>query len=199
MKQLPKLKLLFGIFSIIAALLSVIIVVREFINIQPSVLSLLVGIAGTITGAILAFGIGLFSDKKFVAKVFISYSMKDSDFVSKLTKDLMRNGFQVLTLDNVVLVGDNIREKVVDSIQNADFFVVVMSKDAVESSWVSDELEFAIKNNKRVLPVLKEKIDLPSKIKSIQYADFTADYNSAISALLKSLQASFHDSKKQPV
>ena len=196
MKKLPKLEFLVGIFSIVAVLISVVVVVKEFINIQPSVLSLLVGVAGTIVGAILAYGIGLFADKRFTAKVFISYSMKDADFVSKLTKDLTRTGFQVLTLNNVVLVGDNIKEKISDSIQNSDFFVVVLSQESAESSWVSSELDIALKNNKKVFPVLKEKVGLPDKLGSVQYADFTTDYDSALSMLIKSLRANPRASKR---
>ena len=122
--------------------------------------------------------------------------MKDADFVSKLTKDLTRTGFQVLTLNNVVLVGDNIKEKISDSIQNSDFFVVVLSQESAESSWVSSELDIALKNNKKVFPVLKEKVGLPDKLGSVQYADFTTDYDSALSMLIKSLRANPRASKR---
>ncbi|MHB8778758.1 MAG: toll/interleukin-1 receptor domain-containing protein [Anaerolineales bacterium] len=190
MKQLSKLEFLTTIFSIVAALISVVVIVKEFINIEPSALGLVVGVVGSIVGAILAYGIGWLSDNKSTAKVFISYSMKDSDFVGKLTKDLARTGFQVFTLNSVVLVGDNIKDKIADSIQNADFFIVVLSKDASESSWVSNELELAIKNNKKVFPILKDKVNIPIELESIQYADFTTNYDSAVSILVKSLRAS---------
>lgn len=117
----------------------------------------------------------------------------------KLSNDLSRAGFQVLRLDNVVMVGDNIQDKINESIQKADFFVAVMSKESLESDWVLRELEIAAKSKKKIFPVLKENVPLPPLMGSIQYADFTKEYDSAILSLAKSLRASTRSRKAESV
>jgi len=195
MKRFRNPQVLIAMIGMLATLLSVVIVSIEFVNIRPTISSLLVGVVGTILGAVIAFVFASSFETNPSAKVFVSYSNKDFEFAKKLSKDLTRNGFQVLKIDNVVLVGDNIREKIIDSVQSADFFVIIISKDALESQWISHELELATKSNKKVFPVLKEKIDLPLPIAEIQYADFSANYETAISSLIKSLRANSRDLK----
>lgn len=204
MKRAPELRTLIGIISIVAALTSVVAVIIAFIKIQPSPISITVPLAGSIVGAVIgtmvSAVIALFSDKRLTAKVFISYSKKDVDFVRKLTKDLAQNGFQVITCDSAVLVGDDIEEKVVTSIENTDFFISVLSKEDSNSSRILNELKTAYDKKKKIFPVLKDKeeeVNIPSLIKPIRYADFTTDYNSAISMLIKSLKANSRVSKKQ--
>lgn len=195
MKRLLKSETLTAIISIVAATASILAIGSEFIKISPDVISLLVGILGILVGVITSYSFFLISSKKETAKIYISYSLKDNDFVLKLSNDLSRDGFQVLRLDNVVMVGDNIQDKILESIEKADFFITVISNNSLESEWVTRELKIAEGSKKKVFPVLKDDVPLPSQMQSIQYADFTKEYNTAISALVKSLQASIRTSK----
>ena len=197
MKRLLKSETLTAIISIIAAIASILAIGSEFVKISPSVTGVLVSIIGVILGAVISVFFVLIVNKKESAKIFISYSLKDDDFVRKLSNDLSRDGFQVLRQDNVVMVGDNIQEKIIESIHKADFFVAVMSQESLESDWVIKELAIAPESRKKIFPILKENVHLPQSMESIQYADFTKEYDSAISALVKSLRASIRTSKTE--
>ncbi|NOH03670.1 MAG: TIR domain-containing protein [Chloroflexi bacterium] len=199
MKRLLKSETLTAVISVIATIVSILAIGSEFINYLPSISGLLVSIFGVILGAGISVFVLSILSKKDSAKVFISYSLKDNDFVLKLSNDLSRAGFQVLRLDNVVMVGDNIQDKINESIQKADFFVAVMSKESLESDWVLRELEIAAKSKKKIFPVLKENVPLPPLMESIQYADFTKEYDSAILSLAKSLRASTRSRKAESV
>ena len=197
MKRLLKSETLTAIISVIAAIVSILAIGSEFIKISPTVTGLLVSIVGAILGVVISVFFVFIVNKKESAKIFISYSLKDNDFVQKLSNDLSRDGFQVLKLDNVVMVGDNIQEKIIESIKKVDFFVVVMSQESLESDWIMKEIAIATENRKKIFPVLKENVPLPSSMEFIQYADFTKEYDSAISALVKSLRASIRTSKTE--
>lgn len=185
------------ITSVAAVIVSIVAISSEFIRLSPDVIGVLVGLIGIIFGVIGSYSVLLISNQRKTGKVFISYSLKDNDFVLKLSNDLSRDGFQVLRLDNVVMVGDNIQDKINESIQKADFFITVLSQDSLESDWVRKELDIATKNNKKIFPVLKENIPLPQQMASIQYADFTKEYGTAISLLAKSLRASERSTKNE--
>jgi hypothetical protein len=195
MKRLLKSETLTAIISIAAATVSILAIGSEFIKISPDVINLLVSIVGVIVGVIASYSFFLILNKRETAKIFISYSLKDTDFVLKLSNDLSRDGFQVLRLDNVVMVGDNIQDKILESIEKADFFITIISNESLESEWVARELKIAEGSKKKVFPVLKDDVPLPPPMQSIQYADFTKEYNTAISALVKSLRASVRTSK----
>ncbi len=197
MKRLLKSETLTAIISVIAAIASILAIGSEFIKISPTVTGILVSIVGVILGAVISVSFMFFINKKETAKVFISYSLKDDDFVRKLSNDLSRDGFEVLRLDNVVMVGDNIQDKINESIQKADFFLTVISKESSESDWVLKELDIAAKSKKKIFPVLKENVPLHPLMASIQYADFTKEYDSAFFALVKSLRASTRTSKAE--
>ena len=115
-------------------------------------------------------------------KIFISHSSKDKDFVIKLVDDLYKLGNQPWLDEWEIKVGDCIVTKVEHGITEADYVVVVLSRNSVVSNWVErewktkywDEIE---KNQILVLPILIEDCDIPSLIKTKKYADFRNSYS----------------------
>jgi ActR/RegA family two-component response regulator len=114
-------------------------------------------------------------------KSFISYSSMDRRFVRKLATDLKRRGAQVWLDEWEIKVGDEIRQRIEHGISEYDYFVVILSKHSVESTWVEKELNAAFmkeitKKRIVILPVLAEKCDIPPLISGKKYADFTKSY-----------------------
>ena len=77
-------------------------------------------------------------------KVFISYAREDSRFVEKLTRDLVRDGFDVRRDLERLRGGDSFPAKIADAIKDSDFFLLVVSRSSNKSDWVRDELEKAV-------------------------------------------------------
>ena len=67
---------------------------------------------------------------------FISHSAKDKPFVRKLAADLVANGVKVWLDEQRILVGDSIPEKIAQGLAESDFFLIVVSQNSVQSSWV---------------------------------------------------------------
>jgi hypothetical protein len=57
----------------------------------------------------------------------------------------------------------------------------------VDSPSAMDEISYAVRGGKRILPVLLRVCEIPYRLERFQYADFTTDYNTGFSQLLKEL------------
>ena len=92
---------------------------------------------------------------KKVPLIFISYSRKDKDYVSKLTQVLRNKGFAVW-LDDQIDYGKAWPRVIEEHLNNCDAFVLVMTPRSRESHWVTCELNYALEKKKLILPILLE-------------------------------------------
>src|SRR5438477_9470965 len=126
-------------------------------------------------------------------RLFVSHSWKDKFFVNKLAEQLTARGVDVWVDSAELKVGDSLMQSVGNAIQDIDYFAIVLSHNSVSSGWVQRELQLAMalfleKKNRRILPILIEKCEIPPFLKDLVYADFT-DPSSFDSAVLKVLNA----------
>ncbi|NUM46474.1 MAG: TIR domain-containing protein [Anaerolineales bacterium] len=108
-------------------------------------------------------------------RVFISYSRRDKEFVLKLHEALVAQGFETWVDWEGIPLGTDWWKEIVEGIQNSDNFVFVISPDSVASKVCADELQTAIDNNKRLVPVLiREEKGMVSQIRpELQAINFT--------------------------
>lgn len=85
--------------------------------------------------------------------VFISYSHDDEEYVDRLKARLEKNGVRTWT-DSQIAFGSSFRREIRDAINDCAAFVVVMSTDSEDSIEIESELEWALRKNKPVLPLL---------------------------------------------
>jgi WD40 repeat protein len=86
--------------------------------------------------------------------VFISYSRKDKAFVQKLNDALDNSGIQAwVDWEGIELAADWM-QTISTGIQTHDAFIFVISPDSLKSEICMDELELAIKFNKKLIPVI---------------------------------------------
>lgn len=127
-------------------------------------------------------------------KLFVSYSVRDKEFVQKLVADLVAAGLHVWINMWEITVGDSIVDKINHGISASDYLVAVISKNSVRSKWVSEELNAAtvrkIEQDRRafILPVLIERVELPPLLAHLKYADFRDHYDVGFQSLLAALQ-----------
>ncbi|MCL4267354.1 MAG: TIR domain-containing protein [Anaerolineae bacterium] len=86
--------------------------------------------------------------------IFISYSRKDKPFVQKLHNHLVNAGLETwVDWQGIPLTADWWQE-IKQGIENADAFAFVVSPDSLKSKVCSDEIQTAVDNNKRLIPIL---------------------------------------------
>jgi hypothetical protein len=92
-------------------------------------------------------------------EVFISYSRKDAIFARRL--DIaFKIANRVIWVDWLNIPrGENFREEIEHGIEVSDTFLCVVTEDWLTSEMCQWELQYARKNSKRVIPLIRQRID----------------------------------------
>jgi hypothetical protein len=131
-------------------------------------------------------------------RLFISHSWKDKFFVNKLGEQLAARGVEVWVDSAELKVGDSLFLSISKAIADNDYFAIILSHNSVSSDWVQRELQLAMnlvleKKNRRILPILIERCEIPLFLRDLLYADFTdpRNFDSALVRLLGALGIEF--------
>jgi TIR domain/WD domain, G-beta repeat len=104
-----------------------------------------------------------------MADVFISYSRRDSEFVSGLNEALEKRDYDVwVDLENIPPTAEWLAE-VYSGIEGSDVFVFVISPDSIASKVCQQELAHAVEHNKRLVPIVCREVDsedVPESLRS---------------------------------
>jgi len=131
-------------------------------------------------------------DKKAI--VFISYTHKDREKVSLLASYLSRLGLKIWMDTKELVGGQVIVQEISKAISESDLYLVCLSKNAVQSQWVLNELNIAltletIKGRPKVIPVMIEMCDLPIALTGRHYVDFTGSLSEAKDKIRQSVKS----------
>jgi len=123
-----------------------------------------------------------------VPSVFLSHTSVDKPFVEKLGKDLKKLGVNVWFDKWEIKVGDSITWKIEDGIRENEYLAIVLSPEALNSSWVKSEISAAwVKqmNTKKIvlLPILYRDCNIPLLLADRKYADFRKEYSLGLAEL----------------
>jgi formylglycine-generating enzyme required for sulfatase activity len=131
-----------------------------------------------------------------MANIFISYSRKDIVFVRNLVETLRIHEMGVWVDLEDIPPTVNWREEIQKGIEEADIFLFIISPDSIASDICKEELEIAVKNGKRLIPVVTHEItweDAPPELSKLNYIFFrkTDDSNTAFDSLLTAINTDY--------
>ncbi|MBR2489503.1 MAG: TIR domain-containing protein, partial [Clostridia bacterium] len=92
--------------------------------------------------------------------VFISYSSRESDDANLIKSILNKNGIEVWMAPDSIPAGSNYTREIPKAIKLCKVFLLLLSKNAQDSIWVSAEVENAFKNGKIIIPFVLEECPL---------------------------------------
>jgi len=99
-----------------------------------------------------------------MADIFISYSRADQAFVKVLHRALTRSQYDTwVDWEDIPLTADWWRE-IQGGIEAADTFIFIISSDSIASKVCRQEMEYAVANHKRLMPVVRRDDFDPAKI-----------------------------------
>jgi hypothetical protein len=81
-----------------------------------------------------------------------------------------------------IRAGNPIVATIDSAIMKCQHFVVILSRKAIESQWVEQEVTNALwvklsgRKRKQIIPALREQCELPLYLQHLQYANFTQSY-----------------------
>jgi hypothetical protein len=121
-------------------------------------------------------------------KIFISYSRKDIDFAKKLASDLEAAGYDVWWDITDLRGGDDWVKTLPAAIEAAQYFIIVLTPNSVESEWVRKEYTQALSLRKRIFPIMLEVCPVPFALNTINFVNFMGDdYAASFEKLLSAV------------
>ncbi len=126
--------------------------------------------------------------------IFISYSRRDQEFVTRLAEDLNAHVAGVWFDQSAIQPGERWHDEILEGIRDCKAFILVLSPDAVESRYVREELDKALELHKPVFPVIYRPAawtdEFASLIKDIQTLDlrsgsYTDNFHKLVDGLIE--------------
>lgn len=128
--------------------------------------------------------------------IFISHSHSDNKITKQLVAQLKANGLNPWVDFDEMLIGDSLTGDIFEKIPEADFFLIILSKESVKSEWVKKELQvalnFQLKRSLKIIPVKVDNCDVPISLSDILYCDLDKiEFNNAFEFIMKSISYDF--------
>ena len=118
---------------------------------------------------------------------FFSYSRQNTEFALRLAEDLKAAGADVWLDQLDIAPGQRWARAVQEALQNSPRVLVILSPASVNSNHVEDEVNFALDEQKTVVPIFYQDCKVPFRLRPLQYVDFRTDYAHGLKILLKTL------------
>ncbi|HET9906243.1 MAG TPA: TIR domain-containing protein [Anaerolineales bacterium] len=131
-----------------------------------------------------------------MAKVFVSYSRKDIEFAKRLTAELQKSDLDFwIDWEGIPPTVDWWKE-IEKGIEEADIFLFLISPDSAKSKICGQEIDTAVKNGKRIIPIVVREIewqDTPPQVGHLNYIFFSRgdDFDTALGKLLTAIQTDY--------
>jgi hypothetical protein len=117
-----------------------------------------------------------------MSHVFISYSRRNIDYALQLVEDMKSRQFNAWIDKEDIDTGEEWRKVLKEAVKNCGAFVFIVSPDSNTSEWCLEELQWATKLGKPILPLLLKPIEKESASELVstlidkkQYEDVTGD------------------------
>ena len=127
-------------------------------------------------------------------KIFVSHSHKDDAFTERLVEDLRQAGADAW-MDKTDLGAGNFQQRISEALADCEWFVLVLTRSALASTWVSQEVEAAniLKHAGQIRDLIflqaspVEHRELPALWRVYNIFDATADYATTRDRVLKAV------------
>lgn len=92
-------------------------------------------------------------------RVFLSHSTRDQGLVISLANLLSKFEVEVFVAEWYLDPGVPIDKKIFDQIDRSNCVVILLSRKGIRSNWVHQEIGYALKCNKTIIPLVEKGID----------------------------------------
>ena len=124
-------------------------------------------------------------------EIFLSHSSEDRPFVEELASIMRRHGLPVWYSQTNILGAQQWYDEIGEALHRCDWFVLVLSPNAIQSTWVKQELVFASYQNRfknKIVPLLYQPCNYERTfwtLSSIQRINFTQTFEQGCRDLLQ--------------
>lgn len=119
--------------------------------------------------------------------------MQDAEIANIITTRLRQDGFDSLIIQNEFSLVDTLRTNLQNRLDASDYFIVLISKNALHSNWIQYELKTAISNDWSqreimVLPIKIKPCNMPTYLNKIPWIDLTKNFDNGLVKLIEQLE-----------
>jgi len=131
-----------------------------------------------------------------MARIFVSYSRKNTKFCKTLTDELLKRDFDFwVDWEGIPPTVDWMKE-IEKGIEEADTFLAIVTQEWITSKVCMDELDIAVKNGKRLIPVVPYDIvwdTVPPALAQFNFIFFTEkfDFKAQLDKLFTALDTDY--------
>src|SRR5271166_3756291 len=124
-------------------------------------------------------------------KVFISHSSHDRAFVTRIARILEEHRIAYWYSATHIVGAKQWHDEIGHALEHCNWFLVVLTPDAVRSQWVKRELMFALNEhryNQRIIPLLRKPCKYPRlswALPGFELVDFTVGFDTGCRDLLR--------------
>jgi len=126
-------------------------------------------------------------------KIFITHSEKDIELARKL-KESLKDDCEIYIAADDIQPGRSLPDKIVTNIKSSNYLIGLITRDAVSSQWVQQEIGIAKANNIPIIPLVEPGVKIKGVLEGIEY--ITLDRNNPYKTL-NNLREYIHRKKKQ--
>lgn len=131
-------------------------------------------------------------------RAFVCHASADKPKVERIVQRLKQSGILTFYDKHDIGVGNSLRDTISRAIRQVGYVVVCLSEAAIESTWVRQEIVWALQHAERlgpegedfILPVIVGPCQLPADLKFLEdrhYADVYADFETGVSKLIAAM------------
>lgn len=131
-----------------------------------------------------------------MARIFVSYNRKNTEFCRRLTAELQKRDLDLwVDWEGIPPTVDWLKE-IEKGVEEADTFLPIITNEWIASKNCLIELEYAVKNGKRLIPVVPYDIvwdDVPPDLAKLNFIFFTEkfDFNTQFEKLFTALETDY--------
>ena len=127
-------------------------------------------------------------------EIFISYSRRDQEFVTRLASDLDAQVAGVWFDQSSIQLGEKWHDEIMEGIRDCKAFILVLSPDSMESHYVREEVNKALELGKTIFPVIYRAADWTGEfgtlVKEVQTLDlrsgsYTDNFHKLVDGLME--------------
>lgn len=105
--------------------------------------------------------------------VFISHSVSDLSIIQRLKDSLEINGITAYVAELTPQPGVVLPSKIAEAINQCNCVLAVMTRDGNRSAWVNQEIGYAQKAEKFIVPVVESGVEVKGFISNLEYISFS--------------------------
>lgn len=174
--------------AVSASLISIVVGVHEFKN-DLKINTILLATISALAGAFLSIFLKIISTRKNKSKIFISHSFLDNEIVDLIRNKLRSERFILNIDERNILIGENIKDSINKELDSSSIVIVILSKNSSKSEFVNYEIEKALEDGKKILPVIIDKdVTVPKSLSNIKYADLSDNKNKGLENIVKAIE-----------